>query len=114
MRTIRSIPLKDKDRKAVEEVAALLRREFPVTDVILYGSKAKGTDDMESDIDLLALTSRELDWNERNAITDALFAVQLAHDVVISTLVVPVEEWRQGRISVLPIHDEIEEFGAAA
>ena len=78
---------------------------------MLYGSKARGTDDAESDIDLLVLTSRKLDWRERDAITDALFEVELAHDVVLSTLVLPASEWEHGRVAVLPIHDAIESSG---
>jgi len=114
MRTLRDISLKDKDRKAIETAIALLRERFPVERVILYGSKARGTDDAESDIDLLVLTSRELTWKERNAITDALFDIELEHDVVLSTLVVSSQEWTGGRYAVLPIHDEVQRYGVAA
>jgi len=92
----------------------LLRKRFPVLEVILFGSKARGDDDSESDIDLLVLTSRELSRSERHAITDALFPLQLRHDVVLSVLILSVEEWESGVASVLPIHDEILEQGAAA
>jgi hypothetical protein len=60
------------------------------------------------------LTSKELTWQERSAITDALFDVQLAHNVVITPLVVSDREWSQGRYAVLPIHDEVERHGVAA
>jgi len=114
MKSLSQIALKKNDRNAIEEALLILRQQFPVSQIVLYGSKAKGTDDAESDIDLLVLTSRELGWRERNAITDALFDIQLVHNVVISTLVVSSQEWTQGRYSVLPIHAEIEEYGAAA
>jgi len=89
----------------------VLRSRFPVDRVVLYGSKARGTDDEESDIDLLVLTSRELGWKERDSITDALFDIELAHGVVISSLVLPTAEWERGRFAVLPIREEIEDCG---
>ena len=114
MKVLSDIKLKQKDRGAVEAAVRLLRQRFPVEQAILYGSKARGTDDEESDIDLLLLTSRELTWDERNAVTDALFDIQLDHDVVISTLIVPTWEWTEGRFAVLPIHEEITRDGVAA
>ena len=114
MKTLAQLSLKANDRKAIEAAKDLLVQRYPVELIVLYGSKARGTDDAESDIDLLVLTTRELTWRERNAITDALYDIQLAHGVVISTLVVSQHEWSEGHYSVLPIHDEIERYGVAA
>lgn len=111
MKKLAQISLDERDRVAIAEAVGLLRSRFPVERVMLYGSKARGTDDEESDIDLLVLTSRKLGWKERDAITDALFDIELAHGVVISSLVLPAAEWEQGRFTVLPIHEEIEESG---
>ncbi len=113
MKTLRSIALKPNDRRAIEAAVQLLRAQFPVERIVLYGSKATGTDVAESDIDLLLLTSRELTWRERDAITDSLFDVELTHGVVISTLVTSRDEWTGGRYRVLPIHDEVERDGVA-
>ena len=106
--------LQERDRLAIEEAVALLRRQFPVREVVLFGSKSRGDDDPEADIDLLVLTSRPLDRAERGALVDALFPIQLRHDVVLSPLIVAAEEWESGLLSVLPIHAEIEENGALA
>jgi predicted nucleotidyltransferase len=107
MKKIAEIALHARDRAAIDEAAALPRKRLSVLDVILFGSKARGDDDSESDIDLLVLTSRELSWSERHAITDALFPLQLRHEVVLSLLILPAREWESGVASVLPIHDEI-------
>ena|SRR3990172_12507456 len=114
MKTLAYITLRDNDRKAIEAAVKVLGQKFPVVQIVLYGSKARGTDDPESDIDLLVLTSRELTWQERDAVTDALFDVELDYNVVISTIVVSDREWSAGRYAVLPIHDEIERDGVAA
>ena len=114
MQTLDRIQLKANDRQAIEAAIRLLKQKYPVESVVLYGSKARGTDDPESDIDLLLLTSRELSWRERDAITDALYDIQLRYGVVISTLVVSTSEWLEGRYSVLPIRDEVDCYGVAA
>lgn len=114
MRKIEDVPLRHRDRLAIREAAELLRRRFPVEEVILFGSKARGDDDAESDIDLLVLTSRPLSRAERHTVTDELFPLQLRHDVLLSVLIVPAPEWVSGVVSVLPIHDEIVEQGVAA
>lgn len=82
------MPWRTSDREAIQTAGGLLRRYFPVERILLFGSKATGRDDRESDIDLLVLTSRPLSWRERHAITNALFDVEMEFQVVISTLVV--------------------------
>ena len=114
MKTLDKIDLSPKDRRAVEAAAAILRRRFPVERIVLFGSKARGDDDTESDIDLLVLTGRPLTDAENPLVTDALFDLQLELKVVFSTLVVPTEEWHHGLYQVFPIRQEIEPEGVAA
>lgn len=114
MKTLDQIQLKQNDRDAIREAVNLLLVNFPVEQVILYGSKATGTDDEESDIDLLVLTTRELNWQEKNTITDELFDIELEKNVVISTLILPSREWSEGIYTVLPIHEEVRRYGVAA
>lgn len=114
MKTLEQIVLKDNDRQAIRSAAHLLRERFPVERVVVFGSKVRGDDDDESDIDLLVLTRHKLTCQERDEITSALFDLQLERDIVISTLIVSVEEWEFGLYQVLPIHREIENEGVAA
>jgi predicted nucleotidyltransferase len=114
MKLLTDITLQDNDRRAIEAAAQLLRDAFHVDQVVLFGSKARGGGSEESDIDLLVLTSRKLHWREADAITIALYDLELAYDVVFSTLIVPSQEWTAGVYRVLPIHDEITRDGVAA
>jgi predicted nucleotidyltransferase len=111
MATIADLPLKINDRRAIEAAVELLLTQFPVEQVTLYGSKVNGQDTKESDIDLLVLTQHPLSWQERDAITDALFDLELTYDVVISTLVADREQWVGGYYRLLPIHHEIDQYG---
>jgi len=114
MRTLSDVELRPADRAAIVAAAGMLKQRFPVLRVCLFGSKATGRDDAESDIDLFVLTSRSLSWRERDAGTDALFDIEMELDVVISTLVASEEDWLQGPYQVLAIRDEVEHDAVAA
>ena len=114
MKTVADNPVQRSDRYAIEDAVRLPRRRVPIDQVILLGSKAMGSDTPESDLDLLILTTTPLSWRERDAITDALFDIELAHGAVISTLVAQSDEWLAGRYSVRATHSEIERHGIAA
>lgn len=112
MKTLDLSTLAKPDREAVAEAARILRDRFPVSRVILFGSKAEGGGDPESDIDLLVLTRGELRWRERDEIISSLYGTQLEYGVVFGLLIIPEKEWEEGLSTVLPIHREIEEHGA--
>ena len=114
MKTLDQIELNEKDRRAIEAAARILRERFPVERVVLFGSKARGDDDPESDIDLLVLTSRPMSWQERDEITHALFELGLDMEVMFSTLVVDLQEWNEGLYQVMPIRAEIDRDGVPA
>jgi len=50
VRTLDDLALKDNEREAIREATRMLKEKFPVKEVILFGSKARGDDDPESDI----------------------------------------------------------------
>ncbi len=107
MKTIVDLTLRDNEKQAILEATRILRERFPVKEVILFGSKARGDSDQESDIDLLVLTTDRLHWKDRHAIVDALFEVEMRHNVVISIVVNTVYDWNEGVCTVLPIHQKI-------
>ena len=111
MRTLDDIPLAANERRAIEAAAAALRARFPVIDIVLYGSKARGDSDPESYIDLLVLTSRPLDDREQQRLWSDLHDISMRFDVLLSPLTVEARSWREGVHSVLPIHAEVEREG---
>jgi predicted nucleotidyltransferase len=114
MKTLDQISLKDSDRQAVREAANILRHQFSIEHIILFGSKARGEDEPESDIDLLVLTNGPVDHALKRQMTHAVFGIQLSHNVVLSMMVVPLEQWENGVYRVLSIHQEVLRDGVAA
>jgi len=113
LRTVEDLKLKRNEEAAIKEAARILKERFSVKEVILFGSKARSDSDRESDIDLLLLTTNPLDWRERHGIVDALFEVEMKHDVVISIIANTHHDWNYGICTVLPIHEEINREGVA-
>ncbi|RLB35008.1 MAG: hypothetical protein DRH12_16980 [Deltaproteobacteria bacterium] len=113
MRTLDDLILKDNEKEAIREATRMLKGRFPVKDVILFGSKARGDDNPESDIDLLLLTTRPIHWRERRSIIHALFDLGMRYDVIFSILDTTELEYERGMFRAFPIYEEIKRDGVA-
>lgn len=112
MKTFEEAPLQTNERHAITEAVRLLKQQFPVEQVILFGSKARGDSDEYSDIDLLCLTSHRLHWKEEKGLVDLLFDIGMKYDVIFTPLDVPLEQWDGGIFTAFPIYQEILRDGA--
>ena len=114
MRTLDQIRLKPNERAAIEAAAAVLREKLPVAQIILFGSKARGDDDEDSDIDLLLLTEHRFSWDERGGVVELLSPLQLEYDVFFCPVDIAEDDWLHGIYQVMPLRDEVERDGVAA
>lgn len=112
MKSFKSASLMKNERDAIEAAIRMLKSEFPIAKVILFGSKARGDHDEHSDIDLLVVASRLLHWKEEKAIVGALFDIGMEYDVIFSPLFTFSDEWERGIFTEFPIYREISQDGA--
>lgn len=112
MKDIDKIELSSSEKLAVQEATGMLKNKFSIKKIILFGSKARGDSDKESDIDLLLLTEGHIHWKERQKLIHELFDLGMEYDVIFSILDIPEEEFYQGMFSSLPIYDEVIKDGA--
>lgn len=113
MKKLTDLNLTLQQNQALRELRQRLAEEFTVSEVILYGSVARGEAGEESDIDLLIVTSQPLSRPARHEITDAVFEVNLRYGTNFSTLVVDRISWESGLISALPIREAVRREGVA-
>ncbi len=113
MKTLDDVKLSDNERASIIEAARVLKAELPVSRVILFGSKVRGDAEPDSDIDLLVLTSCPVTTELRYEITQSFFDISLERDVSLSRIVVSEDDWLNGLIRYMPIHDNIEKEGCA-
>lgn len=111
MRTLEAEKLTAGEYKSVLEAAKILKSDLSISRVILFGSKARGTADTYSDIDLLVLTSCPVTVRLRESISERLAEINLENDVALSSIVVSEQDWEEGLIHHTLIHSEIERDG---
>jgi predicted nucleotidyltransferase len=67
MPQLSALPLTQTDHDTIAAVMAPVTSRWPVERIILFGSKACGDDEPDSDIDLLVITTSELDRQTEDA-----------------------------------------------
>lgn len=104
--------LKQNEKDAVLEFAGLLRRHFgsAVRDIILFGSRAAGTGQRDSDIDILIVLD-SLSWNDKKAISDMAARENIKYDVLISTVRYDAKTWDSPVIRFSPFGHAVREHG---
>ena len=103
--------LEPPDRLAAIEVSRALKAHLPVEAVILFGSKARGDDTGDSDMDVLILLQGERPADASRRVWDVLWDVQLKYAVGLSPLVVSAEQWHHGLYQATLLKAEIERDG---
>jgi predicted nucleotidyltransferase len=91
-----------------------LEANFPglVQQIIVFGSKARGTARPDSDLDLLVLISAG-DWRTRAAVANVGYALSDQHDVDPSILARTVDEWRARSDARSPFWQTVSRDGVA-
>jgi len=111
MKTLAEINLLPNERAAIQAAAKTLRENLPISQIILFGSKARGDSDEESDIDLLLLTKHRLSMEEESRAIDLIYPIQLEHDAYFGLVDIPEEEWFHGVYQVMPLRHEVDRDG---
>jgi len=95
----------------VRELIFELKREFPISKVVLFGSYARGEQEQFSDIDLLILLDCEVEDEVSKEIVHRICEYEIDNDVAIDALIFAVDEWDESPLTYEPIHDDVDEEG---
>lgn len=106
-----SLNLTKTESLAIDELIAALKTDWPRAKFKLFGSKATGTSDAESDLDILIALPCPITNDIRRQIVHKVFDINLAYGTNISALIVSEDEWQDSPLSLLPIHAFVEEEG---
>ena len=100
-----------RDRDILIKLKEIVHLIAPMATVLLYGSVARGTQDEESDYDVLILTEAPLSTKEEDAVTDTVYDLELEQGIVISTLFYTKDFWAAPLAQVMPFHQRVQEDG---
>ena len=98
-------------RAAKVPLSAAVLALAPHAEIILYGSRARGTAHPDSDWDLLILLPTPRDKKLEAQIKDRLYDVELETDTVLTSIIRSKKEWQSTRYAVLPLRQQIEQDG---
>jgi len=102
--------LKPYELQSLNDLKQSLSLDFQLIDLRLYGSKARGTADADSDIDVM-IELEELHPTLYEKVFDLLFDINLRYGVFISAVLFGRKELEDGPMSASPLFKAIERDG---
>ena len=106
------MPILVNERKALEGLRRKLLKNYGLLDFRIYGSKARGTDIKDSDLDLM-IVLEELTPQIESQIDDLVFKVNLEYGCLITPLYFGREELEVGPLSESPVYKKAMQEGIA-
>jgi len=85
-----------------------------ISDIILFGSQAKGRAGKGSDFDILIIPKQKPDWRQRRVIGDACAEVSIENDIVIDYKIISEDEIRDEPIGCHPLITDALKYGIHA
>lgn len=106
------LSLKQNERIALRQLKEELSERFQLVDLRLFGSKARGDDTPDSDIDVM-IELEDFSPEIRLQIYDIIYEINLENDAFISATIFSRKEIEDGPISESPIYKTIQTHGVA-
>jgi uncharacterized protein len=91
------------EKTALEELKRALQHRYGVPCVMVYGSKARGDDSPDSDIDVMIVVDDYTPESE-TAIDELVYDINLAHDCLISVVIFGRQELEEGPLGESPLY----------
>lgn len=104
--------LTNAEQNALIHLQQRLALVFQLSELIVFGSKARGDFDEWSDLDVLVLVKDEKNWRNRELLSDIVFEINMQFDTQLTCVLENTDHWRAEDESIwLPLKDNIEEEG---
>lgn len=98
------------DLEITRRFAKILKEKLGSVDIILYGSRARGENTMDSDVDICVIVEK-LDKETRNNVFNIAWEVSFEEEKVIVPLIFGRKEWEDSPILESPIYKNIQKEG---
>ena len=105
-----AVKLAKNEEGALKKLREELFAKYPIIDIRLFGSKARGQGSQDSDLDVM-IEIPDYDHVMVAEIDDIIYQINLEHDVFISALVFGKDELEEGPMSEAPIYKVIQREG---
>ena len=93
-----------------DQISQAIRQAEPQAEIVLFGSRARGTARPDSDWDVLVLLDEKVTLAREQILYSLLSKVELATEEVLSVIVYEKNYWQQ-ILKGTPLYDDIREEG---
>ena len=83
------------EKKIIDVFKSLLNKKFRSTDLILFGSRARGNADPDSDLDVLVIVD-DLSPELEDYISESAWEAGFKHGIILMPVVFTRNEWENG------------------
>ncbi|MCL6479947.1 MAG: nucleotidyltransferase domain-containing protein [Peptococcaceae bacterium] len=99
------------NKPVLQRCRDLIWKIVPGATVILYGSRARGNADPESDYDLLVLVKGYVNWQLEERIREELYPLELETGIAFSLVVFSEEDWNTPLYRAMPFSRNVRQEG---
>jgi len=112
MRSMRNCTtLKDSDRDLLLKCKKAIADIDPDVQMILYGSRARGDSNNESDYDLLLIGEKKASLNYEDLLREAIYPVELESGAVLTVMYYEKKQWNSSLFKDMPFHVNVSREG---
>ena len=103
--------LSDQEKIILMKCKSVIKKLDPSSEVILYGSRARGDAEQESDYDLLILTDKEVDLEREDIFRRQLFPIEIETGAVLTVFLISKKEWDSLIYNEMPFYKNVKSDG---
>jgi len=81
------------------KLKAKLQRRLPLSRLVLFGSRARGDADLDSDLDVLVVLNTPVSREVEDYVNDCAWEAGLEHGIVVVPVTVSRLDWEEGLLS---------------